>query len=260
MTPAVQGDPHFKTWTGESYDFHGVCDLVLLSNNKFENGLGIDIHTRTTKMRMWSYVSVAAIRIGEDILEVVGGEKEKNFWLNGVLGEEETSNTSEKNTAIASISSYPIYFHKESKKQRTFKIDLGEEEEIVIGTWHSFIRIQFNNAKSKHFEGSVGLMGSFSKGIRLARDNVTVLEDFNVFGQEWQVLQSEKKLFRTVKGPQHPVKCSIPSSFDMRRRLEESQITLSDAKKACADVQKDVIDLCVFDIMATNDKKVVGAY
>jgi len=263
ISPSVQGDPHFKTWAGESYDFHGVCDLVLLRNNKFENGLGMDIHTRTSKMRLWSYVSVAAVRVGEDILEVMGGAKENNFWINGVLGKEMISNNNDENneiTLIATISGYPIYFHQVNNKQRTFVIDLGEEEKIVIGTWNSFVRIQFENAKSKHFEGSVGLMGSFSEGIRLARDNITVLEDFNVFGQEWQVLQSERKLFHTIEGPQHPTKCAIPSSSEMRRSLGESQITLLDAKKACVDVNKDVADLCVFDVMATNDEKAVGAY
>ena len=77
--PAVFGDPHFKTWAGEFYDFHGVCDLVLIKNPEFKNGLGMHIHLRTTRTRMWSYVSSAAIRIGEDILEVIGGPEEKKL-------------------------------------------------------------------------------------------------------------------------------------------------------------------------------------
>lgn len=60
----------------------------------------------------------------------------------------------------------------------------------MIGTWHSFIYIQFQNTKSKHFEGSVGLMGSFSKGIRLTCNNITILEDFNLVGQKLKFLQS----------------------------------------------------------------------
>jgi len=139
-------------------------------------------------------------------------------------------------------------------------INLGEEEKIVIGTWNVFVRIQFEHAKSKHFESSSGLMGSFSGSIKLARDNKTVLEDFNVFGQAWQVLRSEPKLFHTIKGPQHPHKCDIPSDIEMRRRLAESDLTLKEAKKACKNVNNDVFDLCVFDLMATNDVSMVGAY
>jgi len=48
-SPGAQGDPHFKTWSQKSFDFHGVCDLMMLSNEKFENNLGMDIHIRTKK-------------------------------------------------------------------------------------------------------------------------------------------------------------------------------------------------------------------
>jgi len=257
----VVGDPHFKTWAGKAYDFHGVCDLVLLKNDVFDNGLGMNIHMRTTKMRMWSYVSVAAIRIDKDILEVMGGAKENKFWINGIKGDTNIGDSKKDKTSfVTSLSKYPVYFNQVSKKQRKFEINLGEEEKIVIGTWNSFVRIQFEHPKSQHFEHSSGLLGSFSEGIKLARDNKTVLKDFNVFGQEWQVLGSEPKLFNTIKGPQHPHKCDIPSSFEMRRRLGESDLTLENAKKACRDVNNDVIDLCVFDLVATNDISMVGAY
>merc|ERR1712166_1145025 len=59
----VKGDPHFKTWNGDRYDFHGVCDLVLVHNLGFETGLGMDIHIRTKKVRQWSSVASAVVRI-----------------------------------------------------------------------------------------------------------------------------------------------------------------------------------------------------
>ena len=56
-TPAAvsgtKGDPHFVTFAGEQYDFHGGCDLVLLSNPGFSNGLGMDIHVRTVIKTWW---------------------------------------------------------------------------------------------------------------------------------------------------------------------------------------------------------------
>merc|ERR1740117_2100947 len=230
FAPGVKGDPHFKTWAGEPYDFHGVCDLVLIKNNAFENGLGMDIHMRAAKYLSWSYVSTAAIRIGENIFEVIGTLKGNKFWINGVEGRKE-------------------------------EIDSGNKEDtIIIGTWKSYVRVQIDNAKDKHFRDSRGLMGSFSEGIKLARDNITVLEDLNVFGQEWQVRNSEPKLFRVEEGPQHPVKCDIPSSLDIRRRLGESKVTLSDARKACANVNKDEFELCVFDVTITNDESTAGVY
>jgi hypothetical protein len=64
------GDPHFKTWGGHHYDYHGECDLVLLHNAAFESGMGIDVHIRTKIRRDMSYISSAALKIGKDVLEV----------------------------------------------------------------------------------------------------------------------------------------------------------------------------------------------
>jgi hypothetical protein len=38
----------------------------------------------------------------------------------------------------------------------------------------------------------------------LALDGKTVIDDPNVYGQEWQVLGREPTLFQTVRFPQHP--------------------------------------------------------
>jgi len=261
VDPGVAGDPHFKTWAGESYDFHGVCDLVLLKNTIFQNGLGLTIHIRTSRMLSWSFVSVVALRIGEDILEVIGGEEEDNFWINEVKGRnKEVGSKNDEMALVSTLSGYPVYYKEVNSQHREFEIVLGGTEKIKIGTWHSFVRIHLENAKSDHFGKSMGLMGSFSEGVTLARDNVTVLDEFNAFGSEWQVLHSEPKLFRVVEGPQHPTQCEIPSSLALRRRLADSTISLVDARKACADVQEDAFDLCLFDVLATNDEMTAGAY
>ena len=75
------GDPHFETWTGEWYDYHGVCDLVLFSVPSFAGGLGLDVHIRTSGRDQFSFIETAAVRIGEDVLEM-GSYGE--WFLNGV--------------------------------------------------------------------------------------------------------------------------------------------------------------------------------
>jgi hypothetical protein len=45
----IYGDPHFKTWSGLKYDYHGICDLVMLSHPNFREGLGMEIHVRAKK-------------------------------------------------------------------------------------------------------------------------------------------------------------------------------------------------------------------
>merc|ERR1719491_792447 len=82
----IAGDPHITTWGEVTYDFHGECDLVLLENPNFNGGLGMDIHVRSKKMFHWSYISSAALLIGDDIFEVRGDKddvNENSFWING---------------------------------------------------------------------------------------------------------------------------------------------------------------------------------
>jgi hypothetical protein len=83
----TNGDPHFKTWHGKHFDFHRVCDLVLLQSKEFESGLGLglglDVHIRTHMRRDMSYISSAALRMGTDLLEV---ESQGVYYFNGVAG------------------------------------------------------------------------------------------------------------------------------------------------------------------------------
>ena len=257
----VVGDPHFKTWAGEYYDFHGVCDLMLIKNAEFENGLGMDIHVRSTRMKIWSYISSAAIRIGDDILEVVGGRGDKKFWINGVPAENsEISNASDGIKLTSTLSGYSIIFKQLSQNNREFVVELGKGNTIVFTVWNAFVGVHIRKANAEHFQKSVGLMGSFPEGLKLARDKTSVIDDLDDFGKEWQVLTSEPKLFKNIEGPQHPTICEIPTHLEMRRRLGESAVTTQEAKKACANVNADVMDLCAFDVMATGDKSTVGAY
>jgi hypothetical protein len=260
----VYGDPHFMTWAGERFDFHGVCDLVFMKNLEFGNGLGMDIHMRTKRMGFWSFVSNVAIRIGNDILEIVGivgDEDQNNFWINGVLGKDtEISKTDIGTTLESTISGFPINFKRSDTKQQEFVIHLDDNTEILITTWKAFVSVHVKNGKYEHFENSVGLMGSFPEGLKLARNKNSVIDDLDKFGQEWQVLASEQNLFRYIEGPQHPFACEIPSSFEMRRRLGESTTTFKQAKEACTNINQDLIDLCVFDVMATNDESTAAVY
>ena len=257
LIPAVKGDPHFMTWSGEKYDFHGVCDLVLVHVAGFGEGIGMDIHIRSERMNLWSFVASAVVRIGHEIFEVIGGGKAK-FLINGVEGK---SKSNEDGISLAStISGFPIHRICESGKGDKFAINLGNNEKIVISTWHSFVSVSFENARSDTFKGSVGLLGSFSGGLKLARDGTTIITGLTEYGQEWQVRDSEPQLFHTIEGPQHPSKCEIPSSTEMRRRLGESGLTMNEAKQACVNVNEDEMNLCIFDVLASNNKFTAGAY
>jgi len=245
---SVIGDPHIKTWTGERYDYHGVCDLVMVQNPDFKSGLGMDIHVRTKRMRRWSYISNAVLRIGEETLEIMGGSEDK-YWINGVEGGE-----------LSTLSGFAITHDAVNAQKREFRVELSGEEYVLLKTFKDMVMVSVENASASSFQGSLGLLGSFGKGEKKARDNLTIIEDYNEFGQEWQVRPDEAKLFHTIEGPQAPQKCQLPSTQALRRRLGESKLTLDDAKTACSRVRPEDFDVCVFDVLATDDSELAGAY
>jgi len=75
LTPSsCYADPHIQPFEGPPFSFHGQYDGVMMASKEFADGLGIDVHIRTTRIdnpRMsYSYISGTAVKIGTDILEV----------------------------------------------------------------------------------------------------------------------------------------------------------------------------------------------
>ena len=104
-------------------------------------------------------------------------------------------------------------------------------------------------------------MGSYHKGEKLGRYGVTVYDNDRAFGQEWQVLVAEPKLFHVVEGPQAPQLCKMPTDADIKRRRLGSSLSEAAAEKACAHVtNEDDREWCVFDVLATGDAEMAGAY
>jgi hypothetical protein len=247
----AQGDPHFKTWGGQHFDFHGECDLNLLQNTEFESGLGLDVHIRTHMRRDMSYISSAVLRIGTDVLEV---ESQGVYYLNGVLGAD----------LPVEFGGFDFLHTQPTDKQHVFEVHLDGRERIKLKTYKDFVSVLFEQAQGKHFGKSVGLMGAFGTGHMIARDGKTAIDDANAFGQEWQVHDTEPSLFQSQRFPQHPTVCTMPTpvqASQLRRRLSESSVDELVAEKAC-DHWGEGKDDCVFDVLTTGDLEMamVGAY
>jgi hypothetical protein len=250
-SPSAQGDPHFKTWRGDRYDFHGECDLVLLHSSEFESGLGLDVHIRTKMRRDMSYISAAVLRMGTDVLEVQSGGV---YYLNGVAGAELPDE----------FAGFAFSHTQPTEKQHVFEIYFGGRERFKLKTYKDLVSVLIEQGHSKHFGDSVGLMGDFKYGAKLSRDGETVIDDANTFGQEWQVRDTEASLFQHARLPQYPKECTLPPPIQvsqLRRRLLESSIDTLAAEKACAHWGEGKAD-CVFDVLTTDDLEmaVVGAY
>lgn len=233
------GDPHVKTWTGHVFDFHGACDIVLAHVPDFNNGQGLDLHVRMTMRDDWSYISEAALKIGDDVLHV-GGNAE--YHLNSVQGAE----------LPLTVGGFAVKVVHKTEKTHRFDIDLKEQGKIRIKVYNEFLGVNFQKA-GDDFQHAVGIMGEFETGALLSR-NGQVIEDTNVYGQEWQVHDDELQLFPEKKGPQYPEACEMPVPKALsQRRLAESMVSFEDASKACADWDMESKEACIYDVMATGD-------
>jgi hypothetical protein len=128
-------DPHFSTWSGEKYDFHGQCDLVLVRNHDFANGLGIDIHIRTKIHNDWSAVESAAIKIGDEVFEISG---RAGHWLNGVADSE----------LPALLGGFEVSLGKPGPNTRRFVVHLGDGQKIRITTFKEFLSVAIEDPRS----------------------------------------------------------------------------------------------------------------
>jgi hypothetical protein len=167
--------------TGDWFDFHGQCDLVLAHSPSFGLGLGLDAHLRTSGRYDYSYISSAAIRIGSDVLEV------------GSFGEYFFNSIGNAEMPAVMADRYNVTYTKINEKESHFEIQVEKDQHIRIKTFKDMVSVDFDKATPFHFADSSGLMGDFRKGSKLSRDG-SVMTDNNAFGQEWQGKTSNDRL------------------------------------------------------------------
>ena len=228
------GDPHFKTWKGEKYDYHGECDLVLVDNPDFANGLGLSIHIRTTRKGWMSYIERAALRIGSDVLEF---ENSIDWWFNGEAMD------SNGNLAGYEIWRFPKALSVRLDNKIKSKIDF-----IARNNGMPYVRLDEGN--SDIFRGSLGMIGDWETGHMTARDGKTIISDPTLFAREWQVRPSDGNLFQTARAPQYPQQCLEPEK-SLKSRLGSTHMHEA-AEKACKAWGEDQEE-CIFDVMTTRD-------
>jgi hypothetical protein len=240
----LKGDPHIKTWSGEYYDYMGECDLVMLRDET----LDLELDARTTVRYDYSFVESAALRIGEDTLEVTSHGIHSLNDIDGVFFADGNEG--------ATIGGYPIYYTRANEKTHNFDVVLGSHENITFTVYKDIVSVTAGGSHARSFfEGSKGLMGSMD-GTLLGRDGVTEFDmsDADAFGQEWQVRDTEPMIFRTAREPQYPSKCVLPSTTAKEsRRLGERSVTRTAAEMACARFDGAVFEACVYDVLAFED-------
>ncbi|CAB9499033.1 domain-containing protein [Seminavis robusta] len=218
--PGAMGDPHFKTHGGEMYDFHG---------NAQEEGIllnGAALVTETTTSDEWHFSKFAGRVL-----------RYKSVSANHRI-------------------------------RREAHLHLGNGEKIMFKTFADFVKVEFMNESDDTLKGSLGLLGTYPDGQRVGRDGATIMEDVNMFGQEWQVKPDEPKLFHSYTAdwvvPAGQA-CAMPvdsiEKSQLRKRRLANGLVEEEVEKACAHLQ-DPSDhkACVFDVIATQDPAMAGAW
>lgn len=204
--------------------------------------------------QQFSFVSNAAVRIGDDVLEVVD---DGSHYINGVLNAELPATIGD---FIVTKNVQEVFKGKENDRCSdviSFVVALVGGDAIRIKVASKMLHVDVKGS-DEHFQGSVGLMGTYPAEHhgKIARDGVTFLRDPDTFSEEWQVLESEVKLFQENRFPQHPQVCTPavkPTASQRRlREVEDKEARLA-AEEACAHVEGYEWEFCIFDVMATGD-------
>lgn len=245
MDGNVKMDPHIQKWDGTWYDYNGQCDLVFLKSANFDGtDRDLTIHVRTAIRGGYSFISSAALQIGDNTLEF-------SSW--GQLNWDGIALDADRDlNADPTFAGYQLSYEKKDKKSHTFTVSFRGENKLTFSSFKDFVNVNVHMSKDL-LKSSVGLMGDINTGSALARDGMTVIEDPNEFGQEWQVQGNEDMLFAVNREPQAPAKCILPAPREERADTQEEALLRQAATKTCHQFAPQNMEACVADVMATGN-------
>jgi len=253
------GDPHFQPIMATPFSYHGQFDGVLMASKEFNNGQGLDIHIRTTRVDnayvSYSYISGAAVRVGNDVLEV---KEDGSILVNGA--EELFDGVDTADFGEVSI----VKSTKGSMHQiLTFDIEFPAADMSIQIRANTKNGLLFVDVLQSAPRDAVGLLGSPLSDELFARDGTTDMTGaWNSFGEEWQVQKHEAKLFQDKdREPQHPASCVYQaegqeSAYVRRRRrhlMENERVTMEAATAACEGSSESKMQFCIDDVLAMGD-------
>lgn len=247
----------------------------------FASGLGLHVHIRTTRVDnpaiSFSYISDVAVKLGDDVFEVMANG---SIIVNGEEVDRNHDITFAGHLLTKSTKGVHDNIH-------VYILNLGgtEDSGTIEIRANEKSKILFVDVKGV-ISDSAGLLGTGTTSADsslLARDKVTDLTGYwNTYGEEWQVRDTEMKLFRENRPPQFPVGCRYDESEDTinkkqkqmrlrqrkgrrnhrnRRRLmeedeNENKVTLGMAREACSKAYGRQKEFCVADVLATGHVEV----
>ena len=235
----------FCSWAGHKFEYHGICDLVVLHSASYGNDLGLTIHARTAEKNGTSYITAAVVKIGNDKLEIQ--EDGTYYWNDEITAKLPEVFGDCALTYVVADGWLPMW-----------TITSPRGGTIFLQIFDTMVDVKFSGFLNEAMSNSVGLLGDMDSGFLLSR-NGDWMFNTNEFGNEWQVRDTEPMLFHESKQPQFPLTCSLPKREDVERRLQSlGHISDDEARELCNDSGK-YFDSCVDDIRLFGNRE-TGKY
>jgi len=275
--PGGHDDPHFYTWGGVLYDYHGVCDMIYTTCPNFDNGKGLHMHLRTEFVEpvKWSTISNIALKIGDHTFEV---KSNGSYYLNGVAD----ADLSEANLSGHVVKRGTRF--DQNRLRLLFSVELNSHTvlEILVkspkndGSKFDRTSMSFKmkgahnhrGAGGTDFSDCVGLSNTWeepAQGQYLVGRSGELYEygRAHEFAPEWQVDQdkNDPMLFKEDMGLQLPNQECIKSPILVADKRHLSKFFEADggsrslkAQNACSHIDSyDLFDACYFDVLVTGD-------
>lgn len=259
---SASGDPHFVSFRGVHFSWHGACDSILSR----ANDLKIEVHIRTKRAQSrgvkYSYIASVAAKIHSDVIEV---QADGSLLINGALASPDMAMSA---SSLSALSGCTLTKSTRGTKHNivVYDIDLkgGRSMQIRAHTRLGMLYVDMHGT----YPTAEGLLGNSMSDALLGRDGERTFGSyFNSFGDHWQVQGHEEKLFADKDHyPQFPKGCSyeLPEEETevatmkgrhVRRRLMDNgdMVSREDAEASCVKSNDKKREFCIFDVMTMND-------
>mmetsp|Transcript_19509 Transcript_19509/g.45441 ORF Transcript_19509/g.45441 Transcript_19509/m.45441 type:complete len:816 (+) Transcript_19509:488-2935(+) len=235
------GDPHFRTWSNEYYDFQSSCDMIHVRNSL------LDLHIRTKYRGGFSAVSKLALRFTTDIMEMAD---DGSLALNGAPA-----------TAPFNLDGiYPVTSVVTGYGTEVTVLMSGGQSMLLTSRGRGGINIWID-AHGSDFCDSQGMAGQWTQSGFLQRDGINPVSPISPglnkieYGVEWEVdvLLGDPILFSTAATDNciDPPVCDPldPYFVTCYRRQRERKLQPLDPFVECSSfcVNPSDVNNCVFD-------------
>mmetsp|Transcript_18287 Transcript_18287/g.23012 ORF Transcript_18287/g.23012 Transcript_18287/m.23012 type:complete len:460 (+) Transcript_18287:107-1486(+) len=276
--PGAHDDPHFYTWQGALYDYHGVCDMIYTTCPNYDQGKGFHMHLRTefVEPTKWSTISSLAVKIGDDVFEA---QNNGSYYVNGVPNVDLSEGVDFAGHKLRSANRFD-----QGRLRLLYQIELEDDSllEVLVKSPkndgsrgdRSSLSFQIKGAHEHRnnggnaFSDCVGLSNTWEqpeegKYLVGRSGELYEFERAHEFAPEWQVDQdkNDPMLFFKDVGLQLPQQECIKSPILVADHRHLNHLKEADggalgrqAEEACSHLSGDTLyDACVFDVLVTGD-------